>query len=79
MPLFLFLFLLNTKEDNSKMSKLRPEQYSRYFANDMIKCIYLGENFCILNSISQLFVPVSRIDDYDPGDGLVTNRRKAVS
>ena len=39
-----------------------PEQNGRHLANDIFKCIFLNEKFCILIKISLKFVPEGPID-----------------
>ena len=43
-----YIFCLNT---------LRPRQDDRYFADDVLKCIFLNEDVCILLKIPLKFVP----------------------
>ena len=40
-----------------KFNTLRPEQNGRHFADGILKCIFLNENFWILNDISLKCVP----------------------
>ena len=40
-----------------------PGQNGRYFADDIFKCIFLNEKFCILIWISMKFVPTGPIDN----------------
>ena len=36
---------------------VKPEQYGHHFADNIFKCIFIKENFCILNQIWPKFVP----------------------
>ena len=45
------------------INTLRPSQNGRYFADDIIKCIFLNENAGISLRISLKFVPEVRIDN----------------
>ena len=38
-------------------------QNGRHFTDDIFKCVFLNEKFCILIQISQKFVPKSPIDN----------------
>ena len=40
-----------------------PGQNGRHFANDIFKCIFVNEKFCILIKISPTFVPKGPIDN----------------
>ena len=40
-----------------------PGQNGRYFSEDIFKCIFMNENFCILIQISLTFVPNGLIDN----------------
>ena len=40
-----------------------PEQNGRHFTNDILRCIFVNENFCILLEISLKFVPKVSIDN----------------
>ena len=40
-----------------------PGQNGRHFADDIFRCIFLNEKFCILILISLEFVPKGPIDD----------------
>ena len=40
-----------------------PEQNGRHFADDIFKCIFVNEKFCILIKISLKFVPWGPIDN----------------
>ena len=42
---------------------LRLRQNGHHFANDIFKCIFLNENFWILNSISLKYIPYGLIDN----------------
>ena len=42
-----------------------PGQNGEYFADDVFKCIFVNEKFCILVTISLTFVPKGTIDN-DP-------------
>ena len=42
---------------------LRPEQNGRHFADDIFRCIFVNEKFCILIKISLKFVPKDPIDN----------------
>ena len=42
---------------------LRPRQYGRHFADDMLKCIFLNENVLIPIEISLKFVPTESINN----------------
>ena len=53
LQIFPFLSIVNT---------LRPKQYGGYFADHILKCIFLNENYCILIKISLKIVPRSPID-----------------
>ena len=58
----------NTPNDNIdktvyNISILRPSQNGHYFANDILKCIFLNENLWILYIIWLEYVPYSLIDD----------------
>ena len=39
-----------------------PEQNGRHFADDIFRCIFMNEKFCIAIRISLKFVPKSPID-----------------
>ena len=41
---------------------LRPEQNGHHSADDILKCIFLNENVCILMKISLEFVPIGPTD-----------------
>ena len=40
-----------------------PGQNGRYLTDDVFKCIFLNEKFCILIKISLKFVPKGQIDN----------------
>ena len=40
-----------------------PGQNGRYFTDDIVKCIFVNEKFCILFKISLKFVPKGPIGD----------------
>ena len=40
-----------------------PGQSGRHFTNDIFRCIFVNEKFCILIKISQTFVPKGSIDN----------------
>ena len=40
-----------------------PGKNGQYFADDICRCIFVHENFCILIKISQKFVPKGSIDN----------------
>ena len=40
-----------------------PGQNGRYFADDIFRCIFMNESFCILIKISLKFVPRGPIDN----------------
>ena len=40
-----------------------PGQNGRLFADDIFRCIFVNENFCILINISLKFVPKGPIDN----------------
>ena len=44
-------------------NSLAPGQNGRHFADNIFKCIFLNENFCISNKISLKFVPKGPIDN----------------
>ena len=52
-----------------------PEQNGRQFADDIFKCIFVNEKFCILLKISVKFVPKGPIG---LDNGLVPNRHQAI-
>ena len=39
------------------------EQNGRHFADDILRCIFMNEKFCILIKISPKFVPEGSIDN----------------
>ena len=39
-----------------------PEQHGRHFADDIFRCIFVNEKFCIAIQISLKFVPKGQID-----------------
>ena len=41
-----------------------PGQYACHFADDIFRCIFVNEKFCILIQISLKFVPKGPIDNY---------------
>ena len=41
---------------------ISPGQNGRHFADDIFRCIFVNEKFCILIKISLMFVPKSLID-----------------
>ena len=41
-----------------------PEQNGHHFADDIFKCIFMNEKFCISIRISLKFVPEGPIDNY---------------
>ena len=45
------------------LSRLRPWQNERRFADDIFKCIFLNENVCIPIKISLKFVPKGPINN----------------
>ena len=47
----------------SVLNSSPPEQNGRHFANDIFRCIFMNENFCILIKISLKFVPKGLIDN----------------
>ena len=42
---------------------LRPRKNGRHFADDIFRCIFVNEKFCILIKISLNFVPTGPIDN----------------
>ena len=52
-----------------------PGQNGRNFPDDIFKCIFVNEEFCILIQISRKFVPKG----IGSGNGLVSNRRQAIT
>ena len=47
----------------TKVETLRPRQNGRHFPDNILKCIFLNENCCILMKISLKFVPQSPINN----------------
>ena len=45
------------------VSTLRPRQYGRHFADDILKCIFVDENISILIEISLKFFPKGPINN----------------
>ena len=56
-----------------------PGQNGRHFADDISKCIFMNEKFCILIRISQKFVPKSPIDYIPALVQIMAWRRLATS
>ena len=48
---------------NEFINTLRPRQNGRYFADDILKCIFLNEDVWIPNTISLKFVPKGPINN----------------
>ena len=40
-----------------------PWQYGRYFTDNVLRCIFMNEKFCILIEMSLKFVPKGPIDN----------------
>ena len=58
-----------------------PGQNGRHFPDDIFKCIFLNEKFCILITISLKFVHNCSIDNKPSialDNGLAPNRRQAI-
>ena len=51
-----------------------PEQEGRHFADDVFRCIFIHEKFCILIKISLKFVPKGPIGN----NGFAPNKRQAI-
>ena len=45
------------------INALWPRQNGRHFADDIFKCIFVNEKFCILTTISVNFGPKGPIDN----------------
>ena len=49
--------------EQSTVNTLKPQQNDHHFADNISKCIFLNENYCILIKISLRFVPYSPIEN----------------
>ena len=49
----------------NELNTLRPRQGGRYFAGDVLKCIFLNENVWILRKIQLKFVPMGSINNIE--------------
>ena len=47
----------------AKVNSYPPGQFGRHFANDILRCIFMNENFCIWIKISPKFIPKDPIDN----------------
>ena len=47
----------------SSLNSSPPGQNGRHFADDIFKCFFMNEKFCILIQISRKFVPKGPIDN----------------
>ena len=61
------------------LKTLRPRQNGRHFSDDIFKCIFINEKFCISILISLKFVPRGPIASSGSGNGLAPNRRQAIT
>ena len=82
----------NLPDDNHSMKPLGPAvqlclcwsplgQNGRHFADDIFRCIFVNEKFCILIKISLKFVPKGPIDNNPvlvQNNGLAPKRRQAI-
>ena len=50
-------------EEENTLNESPPGQNGRYFADDILKCIFMNKKFCILIKISLKFVPKGPIDN----------------
>ena len=56
-----------------------PEQNDRHFSDDIFKCIFINEKFCVFVQISLEFVPKGPIDNKSgSGNGWARSRRQAI-
>ena len=64
-PSFTDGMLIITKQYDMcpNLNTLRPRQNGRYFADDIFRCNFVNEKFCILIKISLKFVPKGLIDN----------------
>ena len=53
-PIVIIVMIVNTSP---------PEQNDRHFADDIFRCIFVNEKFCILIKISLKFIPEGPIDN----------------
>ena len=66
-----------------KFNSSTPGQNAAHFADDIFRCIFPNEKYCILIKMSLKFVPKGPIDN-DPAllfgldNGLAPNRRQAI-
>ena len=72
MFVFVFRFIYLRAQDGSDLERIfskvflnssPPGQNGRHFADDVVKCIFLNEKFCILIQMSLKFVPLGPIDN----------------
>ena len=56
-----------------------PGQKVRYFEDEIFRCIFINEKFCISTKIPLKFVPRGPIDNIGFDNGLAPNRRQAIN
>ena len=69
------------KQEMALFHSSAPGQNGRHFADDIFKCIFVNEQFCVLIKISLKFVPKGPIDNNTARgleNGLAPNRRQAI-
>ena len=76
------IFLQNSIPNNFPVNSSPPEQNDRHLADDILKCIFMNEKFCILIQISLMFVPKDPIDNKSALVQVMAwrrNRRQAIT
>ena len=58
-----FSITMGFQYDKYPLNSSPPGQNGRYFADDIFRCIFMNEKFCILIKISLKFVPMGPIDN----------------
>ena len=72
-----YLALILKKYQMDALNPLLPGHNGRHFTDDIFRCTFVNEKFCIMVKSSLKFVPMDPVD-IGLGNGLALNRRQAI-